>query len=105
MCRKLARAIIISIGAEQLLEEHITRRVSHSEGDGVRSHFGELTIVGVKVQIIGDMETSTKNGGWTSLPDDHLHPHIKVAGASIPVRTLEQEIQTYTRLGRTEQAE
>ena len=45
---------------EQLLEAHITRCVSHSEGDGVRSLLGELTIDGVKVEIIGDMETSTK---------------------------------------------
>jgi len=49
------------------------------------------------------METSTKNGVWNPLSNDH--PHIKFAGASIPFRTLEQEIQTYTRLGRTERAE
>ena len=90
---------------QQLLEPHITRPVTHSQADRVRSHLGELTLHGVKVEIIGDMETTTQNGAWTPLPDDHPHPHIKVAGASIPVRTLEQETQTYTRLGRTERAE
>ena len=50
------------------------------------------------------METSTDNRTWTPLPDDHPHL-IMVAGAPIPVRTLEQETQTYTRLGRTERAE
>jgi len=90
---------------EQLLEPHVTRPVTYSQADRVRSHLGELTLHGVKVQIIGDMETSTDNRTWTPLPNDHPHPHIKVAGASIPVRTLEQETQTYTRLGRTERAE
>ncbi len=89
---------------EQLLEPHVTRPITHSQGDGVRSHLGELTIHGVTVQIIGDMETSTDNAPWTPLPHDHPHL-IMVEGAPIPVRTLEQETQTYTRLGRTERAE
>ena len=85
---------------EQLLQLHVTRPVTYSQADGVRSHLGELTIDGVTVQIIGDMETSTDNRTWTPLP--HI---IMVAGAPIPVRTLEQEAQTYTRLGRTERAD
>ena len=92
------------MGAEQLLETHVTRPVSHSQGDRVRSHLGELTLHGVKVEIIGDMETTTDNRTWTPLPHDHPHL-IMVSGAPIPVRTLEQEAQTYTRLGRTERAE
>ena len=89
---------------EQLLEPHVTRPVTHSQADRVRSHLGELTLHGVTVQIIGDMETSTDNRTWTPLPHDHPHL-IMVAGAPIPVRTLEQEIQTYTRLGRTQRAD
>ena len=89
---------------QQLLEPHVTRPVTHSQGDRVRSHLGELTLHGVKVEIIGDMVTSTDNRTWTPLPDDHPHL-IMVAGAPIPVRTLEQETQTYTRLGRTERAQ
>ena len=89
---------------EQLLEPHVTRPVTYSQAHRVRSHLGELTLHGVKIQIIGDMETSTDNSTWTPLPHDHPRL-ITVAGAPIPVRTLEQEIQTYTRLGRTERAE
>lgn len=89
---------------EQLLQPHVTHPVTYSQADRVRSHLGELTIHGVKVQIIGDMETSTDNRTWTPLPQDHPHLII-VEGAPIPVRTLQQETQTYTRLGRTERAE
>ncbi len=89
---------------EQLLQPHVTHTVTYSQADRVRSHLGELTIHGVTVQIIGDMETSTDNRTWTPLSHDHPHL-IMVAGAPIPVRTLEQETQTYTRLGRTERAE
>ena len=87
---------------QHLLQLHVTRPITHSQADRVRSHLGELTLHGVTVQIIGNMETTTDNDEWTPLPDDHPHQHIKVARASIPVRTLEQETQTYTRLGRTE---
>ena len=89
---------------EQLLQPHATHPVTYSQADRVRSHLGELTINGITVQVIGDMETTTDNRTWTPLPDDHPHI-IMVAGAPIPVRTLEQEAQTYTRLGRTERAE
>ena len=89
---------------EQLLQPHVTRPITYSQADHVRSHLGELTINGVKIEIIGDMETSTDNRTWTPLPHDPPHI-IMVAGAPIPVRTLEQETQTYTRLGRTERAE
>jgi len=89
---------------EQLLEPHVTRPITHSQAERVRSHLGELTLHGVTIQIIGDMETSPDNRTWTPLPHDHPHL-IMVAGAPIPVRTLEQETQTYTRLGRTERAD
>ncbi len=89
---------------EQLLQPHVTHPVTYSQAEGVRSHLGELTIHGVTVQVIGDMETSTDNRTWTPLPHDHPHL-IMVEGAPIPVRTLEQETQTYTRLGRTERAD
>ena len=89
---------------EQLLQPHATRPITYSQADRVRSHLGEITINGVTIQIIGDMETSTDEGPWTPLPHDHPHL-IMVEGAPIPVRTLEQETQTYTRLGRTERAD
>ena len=89
---------------EHILEEHVTLPVTYSQGDGVRSHLGELNIHGVKVQIIGDMETSTENGAWTPLPPDPPHI-IMVSGAPIPVRTLEQEVETYIRLNRLERVD
>ena len=71
---------------QQLLQQHVT----HSQVDSVRSHLGELTVNGVKIETIGDIETRTDNRTWTPLPHDHLHT-IMVAGAPIPVGTLEQE--------------
>ena len=89
---------------ERLHEEYVTRRVSYKEGEGVRSHFGELKIDGVTVEIIGDMEIRADDGVWTPLSDGPYR-HVIVAEASIPVRTLEQEVETYTGLSRVERAE
>lgn len=89
---------------EQILEAHVTLPVTHSQGDGVRSHLGELTIHGVKVQIIGNMETSTENGVWIPLPREDP-AIVLINGAEIPVRSLEQEVETYIRLNRRERVD
>ena len=89
---------------QHLLQPHATHPVTHSQTDHVRSHLGELTIHGVTIQIIGDMETTTDNSTWTPLPDEDPTT-IPVQGAPIPVHSLEHEIETYTRLNRTERVE
>jgi hypothetical protein len=89
---------------ERLHEEYVTHRVSYKEGEGVRSHFGEFKIDGVTVEIIGDMEIRADDGVWTPLSDGPYR-HVTEAEASIPVRTLEQEVETYIGLGRVERAE
>jgi len=89
---------------QQLLETHVTRAVAHSEGDGVRSHLGELAISGVTVQVIGDMETRSPKGVWTSLPDE-APITVLVRGAAIPVHSLGWELEIYTRLNRMERVE
>ena len=89
---------------QRLLQPHVTRPVTHSQADGVRSHLGELTIHGVKVQIIGDMETSPDNRIWTPLPNE-APITIHVQGAAIPVHTLQHEAETYKRLNRMERVE
>jgi hypothetical protein len=89
---------------QHLLQQHVTRPVTYSQGDGVRSHLGELVISGVTVQIIGDMETSTDNGAWTPLPDEDPIT-VLVHGAAIPIHSLEWEVEIYTRLNRMERVE
>jgi hypothetical protein len=90
---------------ERLMGEYVSRRVSFSREGRIRSHFGELTIGGVKVEIIGDMEFRPEGGGWRPFLDEDQIQFIELEGAEIPVRSLEQEVEANLRLGRPERAD
>jgi hypothetical protein len=90
---------------ERLMGEYVSRRVSFSREGRIRSHFGELNVGGVRVEIIGEMELLSESGEWRPfLDEDRIH-FIEVEGAEIPVRSLEQEVEANIRLGRHERAE
>ncbi len=90
---------------ERLLNEYVTRSVGYKEEDGIRSHFGELTIDGVKVELIGDMEVRSEGGGWSTLLEDDDIRYVAVGDVEVPLRSLEQKMRANLRLGRKERAE
>ena len=90
---------------ERLMGEFVSRRVSFSREGRIRSHFGELNVGGVRVEIIGDMELLSEGGGWRPFLDEERTQFIELEGAEIPVRSLEQEVEANIRLGRHERAE
>jgi hypothetical protein len=79
--------------------------VSFSREGRIRSHFGELNVGGVRVEIIGDMELLSEGGGWRLFLDEERIHFIELEGAEIPVRSLEQEVEANMRLGKHERAE
>jgi hypothetical protein len=40
---------------ERLLSEYVTRDVAFSSAENIRSHFGALTLDGIRVEIMGDI--------------------------------------------------
>ncbi len=91
---------------ERRLFEFVTRRVRFSAEEHIRSHFGALTIDGVKVEIIGDVETRRADESWEGGWDLARHKRVvEIEGKQIPVLSLECEYEAYQRLGRTEKVE
>jgi hypothetical protein len=91
---------------EGLFAEYVNRRVIFSSTDRIRSHFGALCIDGIKVEIIGDIETRAEDGSWERPPDLQKHRRfVAVEGMQIPVLSLEYECEAYRKLGRHERAE
>ncbi|RKZ25640.1 hypothetical protein DRQ20_04710, partial [bacterium] len=77
-----------------------------SSTDKIRSHFGELRIDGVKVEIMGDVQKRLPDGGWEEPVDVEKHrKFIQVEGMRVPVLKLEYEYRAYLILGRKERAE
>jgi len=92
---------------QRALHEHVTRRVefSSSAAGGIRSHFGELRIGGVRVEVMGDVQKRLPDGSWEAPVALERHTRrVEVEGMSVPVLALEYEAAAYRRLGRLDTA-
>ncbi len=90
---------------ERHFSDCVVRPVAFSSTGRIRSHFGELKIGGVKVEIMGDMQKRLENGRWETLPDiSLLRRFVDYDGMRVPVLALEYEYQAYLKMGRTERA-
>ncbi len=91
---------------ERLLSEHVTRNVAFSSVENIRSHFGALTIDGIKVEIMGDISKRLEDGTWEEPVDlERYKQFVQVEGMQVPVLSLEYEYQAYLKLGRLEKAQ
>jgi hypothetical protein len=94
-----------ALAIEQLLSKYVVRKVKFSTAEKIRSHFGELLINGVKVEIMGDVQKRIEDGSWEKPVDlEQYKRFIEFRGMAIPVLTLEYEYEAYMQLGRFEQA-
>ena len=76
-----------------------------SESDRIRSHFGQLNIQGLKVELMGALQKRLPTGEWEPPVDvEKYREFIDFEGMNLPVLSLEYEEQAYRRLGRIEKA-
>lgn len=91
---------------ERHFSEFVTKRVAFSSTERIRSHFGELIVNGIKVEIMGDIQKSLEDGSWETPVDlEHHKRVVEVEGMQVPVLSLEYEYQAYLKLGRVDKAE
>ena len=91
---------------ERHFSEFVTKRVALSSTERIRSHFGELMIDGIKVEIMGDIQKSLEGGSWENPVDlEHYKRVVEVEGMQVPVLSLGYEYQAYLKLGRVDKAE
>ena len=91
---------------EQHLLKYVVRKVRFSTGEKIRSHFGELMINGIKVEIMGDVQKRQEDGNWEEPADLERHKqYVEFRGMTIPVLSLEYEYEAYMKLGMSEKAE
>jgi hypothetical protein len=91
---------------ERYFSEFVTKRVTFSSTERIRSHFGELMIDRIKVEIMGDIQKRLKDGSWENPVDLEYHKRVvEVEGMKVPVLSLEYEYQAYMKLGRIEKVE
>lgn len=91
---------------ENLFREYVTRKVKFSSTEKIRSHFGQLVLDEIKVEIMGNIQKRIEDGSWED-PVDLLRykKFIDSMGMKIPVLSIEYEYQAYLRLGRIDKAD
>ncbi len=90
---------------ERRLAEFVTQEVAFSSTDRIRSYFGALTIDGIRVEIMGDIQKRREDGSWEPSPAlEEQRRFVEVEGMRIPVLSLEYEYQAYLKMGRIERA-
>ncbi|MBI4770848.1 MAG: hypothetical protein HY784_10680 [Chloroflexi bacterium] len=84
----------------------VTRPVRFSGTERICSHFGALTVAGVRVEIMGGVQKRSPGGEWDEPVDVCAHRQtVEIEGLHVPVLALEYEMEAYRRLGRAEKAE
>ena len=85
---------------EQALRPFVIQPVTFSGTPQIRSHFGQLKLAGINVEIMGDMEKWV-NGRWEPPPDLSQHREfVTVDGLELPVLALAYEREAYEKMGR-----
>jgi hypothetical protein len=91
---------------ERLFSEYLRESVHFWQSPRIRSHFGRLEILGVQVEIMGDIAKSLDGVEWEA-PTDVVANRCWVdwQDLHLPVITLEHEYHAYLFMGRLEKAE
>jgi len=91
---------------ERLFQEYVAKKVNLSTSKKIRSHFGELIIDGIKVEIMGDIQKRIEDNKWEEPVDLIKYRRIiEFEGMMVPVLDLEYEYKAYLKLGRTGKAQ
>ncbi len=81
---------------ESALSDKIIRNVRFSESEKIASHWGELSIDGVKPEIVGALQKKLPDGTWESPVNIKRHSEcISFEGMILPVLSLAYEEQAY----------
>lgn len=85
--------------------DRVVDPVRFSESESMRSHFGELELHGVSVEVMGDLQKRREDGTWEPPVDVTAHrEYLEVPDGRLPVLSLRYEARAYERLGRTKRA-
>ena len=93
-------------GIERAFSRNVVCGVRFSVSEKIASHWGELKIEDVKVEIMGALQKKSPDGTWESPVEVNQHREfVSFEDMRLPVLSLKYEEQAYRKLGRTEKAD
>lgn len=86
---------------EKIFAAKSYKKVTFVTGDMIRSHFGQLRINGVIVEIMGDIQKRRPDGSWEEPVNlERCKQFVKIEHMLVPVLSVEYEYHAYQLLGR-----
>lgn len=90
---------------EKVFAPRIVRPVCFSSTEQIRSHFGEISIGRVRVEIMGGIQKKLPDGSWSRAVDWRDHTTMcRWNELTIPMLDLHYEYEAYRILGREQTA-
>jgi hypothetical protein len=91
---------------ERLFSEYVVKPVHYLASERMRSHFGNLEIDGVKIDIMGDVQKLMDDQTLEEPVNVERHLRwVNFDNLFIPVLSLEYEYVAYLKMGRIKKAE
>ncbi len=89
----------------ELLAEYCQEPVKYVETEKFKSYRGLFKIEGVKVEVLGDIQSRTAGEDlWTATARLTFKKFVECRGLQIPVVSLEQEYIAYLKMGEMKKA-
>jgi hypothetical protein len=84
----------------------VSEPVHYWDSGTMRSHFGALTVLGIRVEVMGDITKRRADDTWEPPPDlVAITRWVTLADLRLPVLALEYEERAYRTMGRTARAD
>lgn len=90
---------------QNLLREYCLQPIQFSSTDKFRSFIGKFELLGIKVEIMADLEICVDDTWVRSLSMDEPVTFIPMDGCTFPCVSLPVSYITYLKMGRMETAE
>jgi len=89
----------------ELLKDYESKRVELTKNEKFSSYFGKFRIEGIEVEVIGDLQSRTPDGKWTTQFRPKRKTTLKLEELKIPASPLEVELEAYKMLGRRDRVQ
>jgi hypothetical protein len=89
---------------EQRLADCMKTAVHLWESPGMRSLDGKAEIEGIEIELLANMAHKMPDGSWCIFTDFSQIVWVEMQGLRIPTFPLEDELEAYEAMGRTEKA-
>lgn len=91
---------------DRCFPEYVIKPVRYAKSERICSYLGMLEIMGIQVEIMGDIQKKLEDQTWEEPVKVELYRRwVEVAGMRLPVLSLEYEYQAYLKLNRNTKAE